>query len=337
MSFLSTVGSGLKQAGSAVWDTTKKGAKNVGENIGISEKAIIEIIDTSKVAKKDPNIQPAANVEGQNNQGGNMPSLDLSKANVDRGMLASITGDNTILDEQIEALEGAERKLFTVQFNPTSLNLTGYSGGLVQKLDYSNPKKPDRPEGKDDKNDEEDNGNPHHGIKRSAAYTIGNTTISLSVSLLFDSCDAQDAFMGDKFNLSPTAVGTGIVKAGLDIAGLRKVTVQKEVEGFIAALRNRYTRLITFHWGDFNYTGELRNVNASYTMFNVVGEPVRATVNLSIMCADRELYPDSLAVWQERYKKAFAKREGFMGKYDGEKGSRNFQKATQSFGNILNL
>ena len=108
--------------------------------------------------------------------------------------------------------------------------------------------------------------------------------------------------------------------------GQKKTSIQTEVEGFIAALRNSRTRLMTFNWGNFCYTGVLRSVGANYTMFNPNGEPVRATVDLSMVCADDEQWPNSLSVWQQRYINAFRKS-----------GSESFVKTEQKAGSLVNL
>ncbi|MCR4591190.1 MAG: hypothetical protein K5668_10270 [Lachnospiraceae bacterium] len=279
-------------------------------NTGNIEKAIIEIVDVRHRANFL--LYDSLDIQGSSAESVSVRSLgspDSQQTMMNKGLMSDAMKDmagvsaDIVSDEQVDSITGAQKRLFMVQFNPTTLQLSGHSGGLIQELDYS-----------------------AHGKERSASYSVGNTTISLSVNLLFDSCDPQDAFMSDKMNLSPTAVGTGIAKGVMTGLGKKQVTVQKQVEGFISALRNRFTRLITFHWGEFNYSGILRNVGATYTMFNVTGEPVRASVDLSIMCADKEMYPNSLAVWQERYKKAFKLNK-----------SRSYVKAEQKVGNLLNL
>lgn len=288
-------------------DTIKN---TIANNTGNIEKAIIEIIDIR--GRSPAMLGDSVDVKGS--KAGSVSvrptgSKQSQQTMMNAGLMSDVIKDTagvsaeTVSDEQVDSISGARKRQYMVQFNPTTLQLSGHSGGLIQELDYS-----------------------AHGMNRSASYTVGNTTISLSVNLLFDCCDPQDAFMSDKLNLSPTSVGTGVAKAVMTGMGKKKTTVQKDVEGFISALRNRFTRLITFHWGEFNYSGVLRNVGATYTMFNVVGEPIRATVDMSIMCADREMYPNSLAVWQERYKKAFQDNK-----------SRSYVKTEQKVGSLLNL
>jgi hypothetical protein len=54
------------------------------------------------------------------------------------------------------------------------------------------------------------------------------------------------------------------------------------VEGFIAALRNPYTRVIKFQWGKFVFEGILNNISAEYTMFSNSGRPVRAKLRVKL-------------------------------------------------------
>ena len=292
-----------------VEDTLLSGLKTLGNdtlgNLGIIEKAVIEIVDKREDSSKPP--LPAVPINGQGGNNGDV-------------------GNN----------QKQNSRFYTVQFNPSTLQLTGYAGGLIQKLDYTAGKPPKKNDGQDPPEQPGKKGHKNH--PKSAAYTVGNTTISLNVSLLFDSCDPQDAFMSDKINLSPTGVTTGIVKAGMSIGGRKKVSVQKDVEAFIAALRNRYTRKLVFHWGDFEYKGKLRNVTATYVMFNVMGEPVRAHVDLGMICVDKDLSKKSLEVWQNKYREIFSPKE--IKWYDatsGELGSRSNVKANQIFGNLLNI
>lgn len=282
---------------------------SITDNLGIIEKAVIEIIDMSGREVKE---KKAPRVVG----GAGRPDASLTAGNslMNKGVLADElrsmgVANDEVSDRYVETVANKGRRYFTVQFNPTSLQLSGHAGGYVQKMNYG---------GEDKDNDGQDD--PH----QSASYSRGITSITLSVSLLFDACDNQAAFLDDKLTMNPTSVGTGLAKAAMTEAGKKKVTIQKEVEGFIAALRNRYTRLITFHWGEFNYSGILRSVGANYSMFNPDGEPVRGTVDLSIMCADDELWPNSLAVWQQRYKNAF-------------KSSESLVKVRQKAGSLLNF
>jgi hypothetical protein len=65
-------------------------------------------------------------------------------------------------------------------------------------------------------------------------------------------------------------------------------SVQPEVEQFLAIIKKHYSRGITFYWGTVSYTGIVRNVNAEYVLFNALGIPTRANVDLTMMMTEVE-------------------------------------------------
>ena len=292
------IGSMLSSAGTSVM-----------QNLGNIEKAIIEILD---LRGREPVLKDAIKVvEGAGAAGGLGDAAAMGMAGDGVNLKDTFLGDyvqdlaglgnkQTVADAYFQKLKYKKRS-YTVKFNPSSLRFSGHTGGRFSTMDYIT-------ESKDE-----------------IRYKSVETNISMSVELLFDSMDPKDAFMGDKLNFSPTGLLTSAVDLGLTMAGKKKKTIQREVEGFIAALRNENTRLITFNWGEMCYSGVLRRVSVEYTMFNVTGEPVRAMVGLSIMCADAKQWKNSLAVWQERYKTAF------------ENGNESFVKTSQKVGNLLNF
>lgn len=295
---------------------------------GYVEKAVIEVIDLRK--REDIKEENGVGVKAkQTSMGGENFSYDmdtvtgaaLSKGeslvakSVDQLGLGGNRPENPL--EKALNLTAENKKYFTVQFNPGTLSLSGHGGGLVQKIKYNTVKRPDDVKGDEDKK-------PPVSSEGVATFEKGDTYINLSVQLMFDACDPQDAFMGDKLNIAPSAAVTDVAKGISYGLGKKKTSVQKEVEGFIGALRNRYTRNVTFYWSDFNYSGRLKSVNANYVMFNPNGEPVRATVDLVITCADDVTDPLSLNDWRTKYANAFTKSESYV---------RNSQKV----GNILNI
>ena len=298
-------------------DTLASVGNNLKGNIlGITEKAIIEVIDLRDRKPEEEGPVPARGVDpadrGQLDDGTiTMANAGWMEENMkSTGKPPSIAGD----------FRGSKAKYFRVQFNPNSLRLTGHSGGLVKSSTFK--KKQTQP-GSDQQQqqsagDEDDSG----GLE----YKEGKTYIEMSVSLFFDKVDPQDAFLEDQLAVSSlTNAGKGIAKGVMTAMGKKNNTVQPEVEGFIGALRNKHTRLITFHWGDFNYTGILRSVTATYTMFNITGRPVRAVVDLTLTCADSEIAEKSVATWNNIYYNAF------------DKGSESFVTVSQIAGNFVNI
>lgn len=278
---------------------------------GNIEKAVIEIIDMRgrKVIVEPPVEVQGGGLTGKLSSAVSLPSLKASNTLAGISALTDTVNDIAkgsklnVLEgpaSLLSGIEGATRKLFYVQFNPNELSLSGYGGGLASKTDFS------------------EKGN-------SITFDKADVRITLNVRLIFDKVDPQDAFMADKANTSTTAMATGAAKAALTAKGKKDNSVQTEVEGFIAALRSKYTRRITFHWGTMTYTGILNRVSAQYTMFNVQGLPVRAFVNLSLVCADEAVSPSSMGMWQAYYQELF------------EAGNQSYVKAAQKAGNLLNF
>lgn len=278
---------------------------------GNIEKAVIEIIDMRgrKVIVEPPVEVQGGGLTGKLSSAVSLPSLKASNTLAGISALTDTVNDISkgsklnVLEgpaSLLSGIEGATRKLFYVQFNPNELSLSGYGGGLASKTDFS------------------EKGN-------SITFDKADVRITLNVRLIFDKVDPQDAFMADKANTSTTAMATGAAKAALTAKGKKDYSVQTEVEGFIAALRSKYTRRITFHWGTMTYTGILNRVSAQYTMFNVQGLPVRAFVNLSLVCADEAVSPSSMGMWQAYYQELF------------EAGNQSYVKAAEKAGNLLNF
>ena len=278
---------------------------------GNIEKAVIEIIDMRgrKVIVEPPVEVQGGGLTGKLSSAVSLPSLKASNTLAGISALTDTVNDIAkgsklnVLEgpaSLLSGIEGATRKLFYVQFNPNELSLSGYGGGLASKTDFS------------------EKGN-------SITFDKADVRITLNVRLIFDKVDPQDAFMADKANTSTTAMATGAAKAALTEKEKKDYSVQTEVEGFIAALRSKYTRRITFHWGTMTYTGILNRVSAQYTMFNVQGLPVRAFVNLSLVCADEAVSPSSMGMWQAYYQELF------------EAGNQSYVKAAEKAGNLLNF
>ncbi len=192
-----------------------------------------------------------------------------------------------------------EQKTFTVQFNPSTLHLNGHGGGRVTRTNFAAG-------GNDISNQ-------------------GRVRITLDVTLIFDRVDPANAFKEDKLHASAPALVNNAVNFALNAAGVEDYSVQKYVEGFIAAVEDERTRNMVFTWGDLQYIGWLEHVNARYTMFNSSAEPIRALVDLSMVCADASIRRGDMGQWEESYKKAF------------EGGSTSYVSAAQRIGSLLNV
>ena len=187
-------------------------------------------------------------------------------------------------------------KTFSVHFNPAKLQI--YASTIPVK-------KPDAT-GKENMND-----------------STTKARMTLTTTLFFDEMNVYDSFMVDKFTMGASASGiTNIASTVAKNVFGKTWSVRDEVEGLIAALRDPYTRNVSFRWTDFAFTGQLNTVNAQYTMFNTSGEPVRAQVQLRIQHEMDNVYLDK---WYKEYDNAM------MGD------ASSLTKAAQSVGNILNF
>lgn len=190
----------------------------------------------------------------------------------------------------------SKTKTFTVHFNPSKLQI--YASTIPVP-------KPDA-QGKENLND-----------------STTKARMTLTTTLFFDEMNVYDSFMVDKFTMGLSASGVTNIASSIAKNGMgKKWSVRDEVEGLIAALRNPYTRNVSFRWADFTFTGQLNTVNAQYTMFSTSGEPVRAQVQLRIQHEMDDVYLDK---WYKEYDSAM------MGDASSLTG------AAQKVGNILNF
>ncbi len=251
-------------------------------NIGIIEKAIIEIED---------------------NRG--IETTRQEAVKISKGQIANTTLRNDVSPTGISSyirVPKQSKKRYTVQFNPSSISLTGRGPGYVNIMAFDKSGK-------------------------SADPTKQSVRIYFSVQLVIDQVDNFDAFTEDKMNISPTQLGQNIAKGVMKATGkmAKDPTVKETVEAFISAIRSPYTRNITFQWGNMRYSGELNQVSAQYVMFNRKGQPVRANIDLGLQCFHEDPYPNSLGPWEDAYRRAFEKEE------------TRAVGAAQMAGSILNL
>ncbi len=271
---------------------------STAQAMGNIEKAIIVIEDNRA---GHPVMEDSVALQA----GGSAASLGFG--DIVDGAVSSV--ESTVMTAAQDAMSkmSGNNKTFYVQFNPSELTLSGFGGGMSTKTDYS--------EGTKDPRD------PSKGI----TFERVGARIAMNVNLIFDKVDPQDAFMADKLNTSTTAMVSGAAKAVKTATGRKDNSVQTEVEGFMAAIRSVYTRRITFYWGRLCYEGVLNRIAARYTMFNVNGQPIRAIVGLSLVCADENVSSKSMGRWQQQYYEAF----------QGQ--SQSYVKAAQKVGNLLNF
>lgn len=194
-----------------------------------------------------------------------------------------------------ERLPKDTKRIYTVRFNPSELSINAIGGGKAPVMNYDDSE--------------------HSQVD----YVEVGVNIQLSVRLIFDDMSITDSFMNEAI-----AIKNAVKKTYHTIKETRN-SVQAQVEGFIGALRNSHTRSVKFHWGEMVYEGVLNYMNAEYTMFSIHGRPVRAHVDLGILCSDKKLNGDNMGNWKKAYEDAFAS--------DGV----NLESAGQNVGNLFNI
>ncbi len=134
---------------------------------------------------------------------------------------------------------------------------------------------------------------PQTGIDvkhKKAQYGSLGVQVSVSIPLIFDVSDEKDGVIGN--NISNK------LKKGNDLAA--------KVDKFIETIKDPYLRNIRFSWGNLLYEGKLYSVDVNYTMFNRDGSPIRASVDLELLCRNE----DGKSYWDERCQQMIGKEAG---------------------------
>ncbi len=294
---------------------------SAAEMLGVTEKAIIEIADTSG---RQPQFAAAPKPDAG---AGTMAGKgDFNTDNVKQAM--GNAGVEVEYEEGHVGQQGFEdfgklqRYRYNVLFNPEEINVTGYGGEEMPTQDFRQvpPRPGDNPE--PPPQDGEGGGHhhhhgPHHGFPGpSSRMASSNTRIDFSVKFVIDRTDNSEAFFEDKFTLSQTTIAKNAAKTAM---GKDKVnTVQADVEALSAVARDRHKRLARFVWGDMIYEGMITSVNAEYVMFNMNGEPCRAYVTLNMVLFDNDEMPSSKTMWQSRYIESFLPQGRASGQHIAE-------------------
>ena len=298
--------------------------KQFGTELGSSlagdvEKAILVIHDYrtrgNQALAQNPTISETTTVNGVTSTTTRARTAKNVGVGFSQNRIATMANPQHMLPSVAELAEAAmqgqsisfpdaEDKLFYVQYNPSHLT-----------LNVSTPPP----------------GNVTNVVDGRALLDINGTAkLQLTVELLFDAMDVYDSFMWDKFtasvlssplNVSAIANAANMVK---DLKGDRNaMSVQPEVEALLSALRNPFTRTVSFRWADFAFIGTLETVRATYTMFSPSGRPVRAKAMIRIT---HEMDPDML-------KSFLDSRDLMFGNYD----VGNLTNTSQNWENLLNL
>ncbi|MBR5969442.1 MAG: hypothetical protein IK016_03750 [Lachnospiraceae bacterium] len=289
---------------SEVLQETKEQATS---KLGLVEKAIIEIYD-----RRDKGVQLLAAQAVQSKAAAKtkamMPDLMKQAENKLKDARAVYketlqTVHETMADKKLTELSQPFKKTFVVPFNPSSLRIRARGRSIINVQSA---------------------GKSSNG----AAQPDPKVTVTVSMRLIFDEVTVKGSFIEGRLNTAPSALvqnAAGAVKSAVEKGGVDP-GVQKYVEGFVAAMSSKWTRVVGFRWGELYYFGRLNQVNTQYVMFNTMGQPVRAYVDLSLFDIDEKEDTEILGPrWQWAYNEAFGNEKlGLM-------------RAGQKVGNLLNI
>ena len=281
-------------AKTGIGSALKNGAASLA---GFNQKAIIEIADFSDLKLVEKDAQKPSSGVGFGGLGGLNLDIGFNLDAVKKFASAiGLAGDDTF-----ELYGNVKKYRMECQFNPNELNISGYGGEEIptQKFAAAEEKK-DRHEGGDKEKKKK-------GTRNGSTMAAASTRIDMNFRIAFDKSNPQDAFFSDKFTLSQTNIGKGLLRGGLKAAGKLSNSVQPEVEALTAIVRNEKRRLVRFAWGDMSYEGVLNSVNAEYVMFNINGEPCRAFVSIGMVLFDEDVAGANTDIWQDEYMADFYK------------------------------
>lgn len=207
----------------------------------------------------------------------------LSKAAVSTSSIVHATGQlGADTESLVNALESKalSGKKFTVQLNPSSLQVIARGGGRSPISNY---------------------GTVGTNQAGRIEYRALDPYINVNFTLIFDATNIADAFMEERLTLGATTLVKNVATA---IKG-KEYTVRPQVEGFLAALRDEDHRMMIFQWGTLRYTGVLNAVSGRYTMFSTTGNPIRAEVQIGMLMGsapkDSMDGASYLDYWRKRY------------------------------------
>ena len=223
----------------------------------------------------------------------------LSTAQIASQAGAALAGGSQAAASAASAASPASREL-TVQYNPSSISFRAFAEAtplttLQQNVDAGVPSQNTRP-----------------------------PSILMSVDLIFDQVNVKDAFMLEKLKVTTQDVTQLIMNKGLN---KNVYTVQPQTNAFVGMLMSEATRTVTFQWMDLNFTGEVSEVQARYTMFSTSGRPIRSIVRLSLQ--QKLETAQAAQKWSAAFDRCFTP--------DGNKLYAGGKSKTEGLSNILNI
>lgn len=246
---------------------------NLGENIG---RSITGSVEKAILCVKKPDFNKSMVKV--------MEIDEKTKEKTDKiiGLKFDVSDDKaTSLQSKLMNLSSKEKKaeaiksgyhILKVKYNPSKIQIDSRAGSFLQ---------------------------PGNGNNNVTQINMPSQTF-MSFEILFDEENHPDAFMFEKAtNLTAGALISDVAGIVKNLKNEEGYTVRPQVEALMGLLTQSETRQVVFYWKDMVFAGEVVSVDARYTMFNPMGNPIRAAVRLSIRQASQE--PEDNKYWYEAF------------------------------------
>ncbi len=192
--------------------------------------------------------------------------------------------------EALSNLEGNPYSVMRVQYNPSTIQYRSLSGAIRSVSNAGDS-----------------------GMTEAKIFD-GTKQTTFSVQLVFQDLNVSDAFLYE--GLSPSVAGAYETATSILNNSMSKskwggmvgggYSVQVPVEGLLSLLHFKRTKQVIFVWSDMFFHGELTTVSAQYKMFNKLGHPVLATVDISIdEPDDTARYASDTESWRKAFDALF--------------------------------
>ncbi|MBQ7706668.1 MAG: hypothetical protein IJT72_02675 [Lachnospiraceae bacterium] len=265
-------------------DTLKALNGGVPKAILFVQKRKLSYESAEKSTNVNKNISALRNVT----KAGKSSSIAKRMAKMKPGQVVGVDTISSTQSQKKQSAAEAETALaqenflrFEVQYNPNTISTRTSAGRYPEYRAMG------------------DSGNKQFFMVEREATTY------LDVQLIFEDVNVQNAFMSE--NLNPTA-GNLVDMAGNVIRTIAddNYSIKNQVEGLVSLLVSNNTRRIVFFWSEMFFHGVVESVDATYTMFNKLGDPIKATVNLTIrQAASGDEYKSDAEYWDKSLKQIF--------------------------------
>jgi len=168
--------------------------------------------------------------------------------------------------------------IFQVKYNPSSIHFDSRAGSFIQP------------------------GPGGEGTNTLSQITMPAQTF-MAFEIILDDMNRLDAFMVEKF--TEVSIGSAITAGASMINNIKGegYSVQHEVEGLMGIITQSETRQVVFYWSGMSFAGEVVEINATYTMFNTLGNPVRAKVRFTLRQGGNDEDNGDNEYWKDAFDK----------------------------------